>query len=73
MKLSDVLNSFGRKFSEVSNFVRYPIENISRITQRRAQNIYENIEFPVNGQQENSSESNLITPPYPEIIDKTEE
>ena len=73
MKLSDVFNSFSRKFSEVSNFVRYPIENISRITQRRAQNIYENIEFPVNGQQENSSESNQFTTPFPEKIDKTEE
>lgn len=56
MKLSSLFNSFNLRFREVYNFARYPIESISRITQRRAQNIYENIEIPGNKQQNNYQE-----------------
>ena len=59
MKLSDVFNSFNLRFREVSNFVRYPVENISRIAQRRAQDIYENIELSGNNQQKKSPEEDI--------------
>lgn len=73
MKLAEFVNSFNLKFREVSNFVRYPIENISRITQRRIQNIYENIEVPGNSDRENSPESSQVTTSIPEKIEHKEE
>jgi ABC-type phosphate transport system substrate-binding protein len=72
MKLSDLFNSFNRKFSEVSNFTRYPKENISRILIRWGQNLYENAEVPGNRQQENSSDRSESTTRFPEKIEHTE-
>lgn len=71
MKLSDLFNSFNRKFSEVSNFTRYPKENISRILIRWGQNIYENAEVPGNRQQEKSSDGSESTTRFPEKIEHT--
>ncbi|NJM21982.1 MAG: hypothetical protein HC907_26315 [Richelia sp. SM1_7_0] len=72
MKLSSLFNSFNLRFREVYNFARYPIESISRITQRRAQNIYENIEIPGNKQQNNSQEIQS-TIPFPERLESNQQ
>ncbi len=72
MKLSDLFNSFNRKFNEVSNFARYPKENISRILISLGQNIYENAEGPGNRQQEKSSDGSESTTRFPEKIEHTE-
>ncbi|KST65694.1 PstS family phosphate ABC transporter substrate-binding protein [Mastigocoleus testarum] len=58
MRLSDVVNLFNFRFRVISNFVRYPIENITRIVERRAQNIYENIEIPWDKDKENLTGDN---------------
>ncbi|MFB2892892.1 hypothetical protein ACE1CI_08105 [Aerosakkonemataceae cyanobacterium BLCC-F50] len=44
MKLANLVNSVGIRVREVTNFVRYPLENVSRIAMRRFQDVYENIE-----------------------------
>ncbi|MFB2891756.1 substrate-binding domain-containing protein [Aerosakkonemataceae cyanobacterium BLCC-F50] len=56
IKLSELVNSFGSSIREVTNFVRYPIQNISQIVMRRVQNEYENIEFPLNNSNHNREE-----------------
>ena len=47
MKLRELVNSVGSSFREVTNFIRYPWQNISRIAMRRAQDEYEKIEVPL--------------------------
>ncbi len=46
MRLTDLVNSVGSSVREVTNFIRYPLQNISRIAMRRAQDEYEKIEVP---------------------------
>ncbi|MEG3973013.1 substrate-binding domain-containing protein [Microcoleus sp. herbarium8] len=46
MKLVDIVNSVGSNFREVANFVRYPLQNLSRTAMRRAQEEYEKVELP---------------------------
>ncbi|MBE9225443.1 substrate-binding domain-containing protein [Phormidium sp. LEGE 05292] len=48
MKLTDLINSVGIRVREVTTFIRYPVENASRMAMRRFQNIYENIEIGQN-------------------------
>jgi ABC-type phosphate transport system substrate-binding protein len=46
VKLADLVNSVGSNFREVANFVRYPLQNLSRIATYRAQEEYEKVEIP---------------------------
>jgi hypothetical protein len=46
MKLSDLVSSTGTKVREITNFICYPLENLSRIAQRRMQEKYAEIEIP---------------------------
>ncbi len=46
MKLSDLINSFNNRAREVTNFVTYPVQNLSQIVSRRAQHEYEKVEVP---------------------------
>ncbi|GET42722.1 hypothetical protein [Microseira wollei] len=46
MRLTDLVNSVGSSVREVTNFIRYPLQNISRIAMRRVQEEYEKIEVP---------------------------
>ena len=59
MKLTELLNSVNLRVREVTNFVRSPMENVSRIAIRRVQEEYEKVEIPFgqdNGHKENSVE-----------------
>ncbi|MFB2977688.1 hypothetical protein [Microseira sp. BLCC-F43] len=46
MKLTDLVNAVNSSVREVTNFIRYPWQNISRIAMRRVQDEYEKIEVP---------------------------
>lgn len=46
MKLADLVNLLGSNFRDVGNFIRYPFQNLSRITMRHAQEEYEKVEIP---------------------------
>ncbi len=57
MKLTELINSVNLRVREVTNFVRSPMENVSRIAIRRVQEEYEKVEIPFgkdNGHKENS-------------------
>ena len=73
MKLPDFVNSFNRKFNEVSNFARYPKENISRILIRWGQNIYENSSLPGTNQENRHEKEKENTPSFAEKLNKREE
>jgi flagellar basal body-associated protein FliL len=45
MKLADLVNTVGSNFREVGNFVRYPLQNLSRAAMRHAQEEYERVEI----------------------------
>lgn len=47
MKLTDLVNSLGSQVREATNFIRYPLQNVSRIAIRRLQDEYEKIEVPL--------------------------
>lgn len=61
VKLADLVNSVGIRVREVTNFVRYPLENVSRIAIRRFQNVYENIEVGEDKKDENKQISGQST------------
>ncbi|MFB2877377.1 substrate-binding domain-containing protein [Floridanema aerugineum] len=61
MKLADLVNSVGIRVREVTNFVRYPLENASRIAMRRFQDVYENIEVGQDKQNQNKQISGQST------------
>jgi serine/threonine protein kinase len=46
VRLTDLVNTVSSSVREVTNFIRYPLQNISRIAMRRAQDEYEKIEPP---------------------------
>jgi len=46
VKLTDLVNAVNSSVREVTNFIRYPWQNISRIAMRRVQDEYEKIEVP---------------------------
>ncbi|MBD2692103.1 substrate-binding domain-containing protein [Anabaena catenula] len=51
MKLNDLVNSINSKVREVANFIRYPLENVSRIMRQKIQGEYSKIEIPFMGQE----------------------
>lgn len=46
MKLSNLVNTVRMHFREVGNFIRYPLQTVSRIGIRRLQDEYEKVEIP---------------------------
>jgi hypothetical protein len=46
VKLADLVNTVGSNFREMANFVRYPLQNLSRVAIRRVQEEYERVELP---------------------------
>lgn len=59
MRLSDLINSFSSRAREVTNFITYPVQNLSQIVTRRAQHEYEKVEVPFGSQ---NGESTTETP-----------
>ncbi len=52
MKVTQLINSVSLSVREITNFVRYPAENVSRIVTRRLQRKYEEVEIPFGKKQE---------------------
>ncbi|HEY9850972.1 MAG TPA: hypothetical protein V6D28_16000 [Leptolyngbyaceae cyanobacterium] len=46
MKLSNLVNTVRMQVREVENFIRYPLQTVSRIGMRRLQDEYEKVELP---------------------------
>lgn len=72
MKLSDLVNSTGAKVREISNLVRYPLENVSRIAQRRMQEKYAEIEIPF-GKNKDTNNQIVSENPHPSPVINTRE
>jgi len=65
MKLSDLINSFNNRAREVTNFITYPVQNLSQIVSRRAQHEYEKVEIPFGS--ENGKSTNQTPSLEPQI------
>ncbi|XWK89416.1 MAG: substrate-binding domain-containing protein [Phormidium sp.] len=56
VKLSQLVNSLNSSIREVTNFFRYPFQNLSQGVMRRVHQEYENIDVPLNGISSNQEE-----------------